>query len=69
MSCCYSQRIQLVECLCFGLDVRNVHLIEEVGRGTYGVVHKAVWRGSIVAAKVLSSPSSQGITEEIESFM
>jgi serine/threonine protein kinase len=50
-------------------DLHHVRLLEEIGRGTYGVVHKAVWRGSIVAAKVLSSPSSQDIVKEIESSM
>ncbi len=29
----------------------NVQLLEVISRGTYGVVHKAVWRGQLVAAK------------------
>ena len=28
-------------------------LLEVIGHGTYGQVHKAVWRGKIVAAKVI----------------
>jgi hypothetical protein len=38
-------------------DLDHVKFIEEIGRGTYGVVHKAVWRGSVVAAKVLCTPT------------
>ena len=40
------------------IDPDKVRLIEVIGRGTYGVVHKAVWRGSIVAVKQISTPSS-----------
>ena len=32
-------------------------LLEVIGHGTYGQVHKAVWRGKIVAAKVIPAPS------------
>ena len=45
--------------------------VKFIGRGTYGVVHKAVWRGSVVAAKVLCTPTiahEEDIIKEIESF-
>lgn len=53
------------------LDLNHVRLINEIGRGTYGVVHKAIWRGIVVAAKVLPTPGvHEGeIVKEIESFM
>ena len=53
------------------IDLDYVKFIEEIGRGTYGVVHKAVWRGSVVAAKVLCTPTiahEEDIIKEIESF-
>ncbi len=31
----------------------HLHLLEEIGQGTFRVVHKAIWRGKIVAAKVV----------------
>lgn len=43
-------------------------LLELIGRGTYGSVYKAAWRGSLVAAKVI--PISQSdktvVMKEIE---
>ena len=47
--CCTTQlEIKLVN---NSSNPNNIHLLEVIGRGTYSVVHKAVWRGSIVAAK------------------
>lgn len=34
-------------------DPSRLKLIEVVGQGSFGVVHMASWRGSLVAAKVL----------------
>ena len=43
-------------------------LLQLIGRGTYGSVYKAAWRGSLVAAKVI--PISQSdktvVMKEIE---
>ena len=43
-------------------------LLEVVGGGTFGVVYKAVWRGTIVAAKHINVPtgSESGVMKEIE---
>ena len=43
-------------------------VVEVVGEGTFGVVHKAIWRGTVVAAKVISVPcgSEDGVIKEIE---
>ena len=53
-------------------DPTNIRLIEVIGRGTYGVVHKAIWRGSIVAVKQIFTPSSGAendrLIKEIEAF-
>lgn len=32
--------------------------MDEIGRGSFGTVYKALWRGSIVAAKVV--PAERG---------
>ena len=42
--------------------------VEVVGEGTFGVVHKAIWCGTVVAAKVISVPcgSEDGVIKEIE---
>ena len=39
-----------------------------MGEGTFGVVHKAVWRGTVVAAKIINVPSGTepGVIKEIE---
>lgn len=46
----------------------NLKLIEVVGEGTFGVVHKAVWRGTVVAAKVVNVPhgSTECVMKELE---
>ena len=43
---------------CQYIGGKSLTLIEEIGRGSYGLVHKAVWRGTIVAAKVINISSS-----------
>ena len=45
---------------------KEVHLAEQVGQGTFGTVYKALWRGCIVAAKVISLPTSAPCMDRIE---
>ena len=55
----------------YSADPCNLSLLEIIGRGTYGVIHKAVWRGSIVAAKQITTPFSgieDGIIKEIKAY-
>ena len=40
------------------VDAGAPKLLQEVGRGGYGVVYQAIWRGSVVAAKVLTRSST-----------
>ena len=41
-----------------------------MGEGTFGVVHKAIWRGTVVAAKVINVPAGTepSVLEEIEMY-
>lgn len=36
------------------IDPNEVKLLSVIGQGSYGTVHVASWRGSLVAAKVIS---------------
>lgn len=38
---------------------RHILNFQIVGRGAFGVVHKAKWRGKIVAAKTLEADNEQ----------
>ena len=44
-------------CLKLITDPKELTLIKVIGQGSFGVVHLASWRGSLVAAKVI--PVSQ----------
>jgi hypothetical protein len=44
------------------LDRRELEMIEEIGRGDFAVVHKARYRGALVAVKTLM-PHDDGLTE------
>ena len=35
------------------LDCSDLQLMEVIGQGSYGTVHVASWRGSLIAAKVV----------------
>ena len=52
------------------VEPADVRLIDVIGRGTYGAVYKSVWRGCIVASKVISTPAiaREQAMKEIEAF-
>ena len=41
-------------------------LLTEIGRGSFGTVYKAIWRGGIAAAKILPFQAGSSILKEIE---
>ena len=41
----------------------KLHLLEVIGQGGYGTVYKALWKGTIVAAKVLVTDNSTSCKE------
>jgi serine/threonine protein kinase len=41
----------------------ELHIIEEIGRGGFGCVSKAIWRGSIVAAKEVPTAGNAKVLE------
>ena len=41
----------------FSTQWHQVQLLEVIGHGMYGQVHKTIWRGTMVAAKVIPAPS------------
>lgn len=45
-----------------------LRLISIIGQGSFGIVHKAMWRGSLVAAKVIQIPEgrTRAVTREID---
>ena len=47
----------------------EVSLIEVIGRGTYGTVHRGVWKGTIVAVKVLHSQNTSGFEATQQSLL
>ena len=49
-------------------SVNDLHLMHVIGKGSYGTVYKALYHGSIVAAKILplSGKDSVVTTTEIE---
>ena len=57
-----------VKCLLCTGTFDELKLIEVVGEGTFGIVHKAIWRGTIVAAKLINVPSGSeaSVKKEIE---
>lgn len=45
----------------------KLQMLQVIGQGTYGTVYKAVWRGTMVAVKVI--PGSFGVIQrEIEAI-
>ncbi len=41
----------------------HLHLLEEIGQGTFGVVHKAIWRGKIVGVEAGTTARNTLLTE------
>ena len=44
-------------------ELKELRILEEIGRGAFGRVFKAVWRGTIVAAKEIRTAGNQHILE------
>ena len=40
-------------------DCTDLHLFKEIGRGSFGVVHMGIWRGTVVAVKVIHIHAGQ----------
>lgn len=49
----------------FDIDVLTLNIVGHLGRGAYGTVHKAKWRGEPVAVKIMDNESD----EERKSFI
>ncbi|XP_068203164.1 mitogen-activated protein kinase kinase kinase 7-like isoform X3 [Palaemon carinicauda] len=42
---------------CEQIDINEIEFLESIGKGSFGVVHKAVWRGHTVAVKRVETES------------
>ena len=52
----------------FVIDSNTVRLLDMVGQGSFGAVHKAVWRGCLVAAKIIQTQEKKKIKDEVEKY-
>ena len=43
----------------FVVDSNSVRLLDLVGQGSFGAVHKAVWRGCLSCCKNYSNPGKE----------
>ena len=49
------------------LDMTRVRLVNIIGRGSFGTVYRAVWRGSLVATKVIQmGEECRHVIDEVE---
>lgn len=39
------------------IDRKDIRLLEKIGEGEFGVVHKAIWHGTYLAVKILKNSS------------
>ena len=46
----------------------DIMLLDIFGQSSFGVVHRAIWRGSMVAAKVIALPSSADMKSVTQEF-
>ena len=44
----------------------EVQLLSTIGQGSYGTVYRPVWRGSLVAAKVIQLGTNRTVIRELE---
>ena len=50
---------QIIKCL----EPQTIQLLCLIGTGAFGHVHKAVWRGTIIAAKIVHTAGNEKIVE------
>ncbi len=50
---------------CMHVLYTELRLLEELGRGSFGVVHRAIWRGTSVAAKILPGGHMHGLSDAV----
>lgn len=43
------------------MEVKELRILEEIGQGSFGRVYKAVWCGTVVAAKEISTAGNQKV--------
>ena len=49
------------------LDITKVKLLSSIGQGSFGTVYRAIWRGSLVAAKVIQmGEESRHVIDEVK---
>ena len=60
----------VMQLIIMALDTYKKPKLEEViGEGTFGTVYRAVWRGTVVAAKVINIPAGSESTVQKEIAM
>ena len=67
--CTYCQLLSaILHLLNYFAGTGTLRLISIIGQGNFGIVHKAIWRGSLVAAKVIQIPEggTLAVNREIE---
>lgn len=45
------------------IEVKELRILEEIGQGSFGRVYKAVWRGTVFAAKEIPTAGNQKVLE------